>query len=146
MTFAGAEHITASLEIAAANSGDLTAGVYARLFAQFPDTEATFIMDRGGQVRGSMLTHLFDTIFDVIGERRYAHNFIASEIVNHLSYEVSPEAFVSFFTVIRDEICAARGPHWSPDMDEAWARLRLDLEATSRAPLTSPNAHTRTTG
>ncbi len=128
MSFAGAEHITASLETAAEQAGDLTPNVYKRLFANFPETEALFVMDRNGAVRGNMLSHAFDTILDFIGERRYAHNFIASEIVTHVSYDVQPDAFAAFFIVMRDEIRAACGPQWSPDMEDAWQRLLSDLE------------------
>lgn len=128
VSFAGAEHVTASLEIAAERAGDLTGDVYKRLFAYFPETEPLFVMDRGGQVRGNMLSHAFTTILDFIGERRYAHNFISSEIVTHVGYEVPPDAFASFFTVMRDEIRAACGAAWSADMEEAWARLLVELE------------------
>lgn len=128
MTFDGAEHITSSLELAAERAGDLTADIYARLFRDFPETERLFIMDRDGGVRGNMLSHAFNTILDFIGERRYAHNFISSEIVTHIGYEVPPDAFASFFTVMRDELRAACGPHWSPQMEDAWQRLLIDLE------------------
>ena len=128
MSSAGAEHVTASLEIAAERAGDLTDNIYKRLFAYFPGTEALFIMDRDGAVRGNMLSHAFTTILDFIGERRYAHNFISSEIVTHIGYEVPPDAFASFFTVMRDEIRAACGPLWSPEMEHAWQRLLIDLE------------------
>lgn len=128
MNFVGAEHIIASLERAAERAGDLTADIYARLFRDFPETEPLFIMDRDGAVRGNMLSHAFNTILDFIGERRYAHNFISSEIITHLGYDVPPEAFASFFTVMRDELRTACGPDWSPAMEEAWQRLLLDLE------------------
>ena len=128
MSFAGAGHIIASLELAAERGGDLTGAIYARLFATFPETEPLFIMDRDGAVRGNMLSHAFNTILDFIGERRYAHNFIASEIVTHIGYEVPPDAFASFFTIMRDEIRVSCGPQWSPQMEDAWRRLLIDLE------------------
>lgn len=126
--FTGAAEIERSLEIAAARTGDLTAAIYERLFTYFPETKPLFVMDRDGAVRGNMLSHAFTTILDFIGERRYAHNFIASEIVTHIGYEVPPEAFASFFTVMRDEIRAACGAAWSGEMEEAWARLLGELE------------------
>jgi hemoglobin-like flavoprotein len=128
VSFAGAEHISASLEIAAERAGDLTHAIYARLFTYSPGTEPLFIMDRDGAVRGNMLSHAFNTILDFIGERRYAHNFIASEIVTHIAYDVPPDAFASFFTIMREEIRAACGPQWSPEMEDAWQRLLHDLE------------------
>ena len=134
MSFAGAAEIEHSLEIAAARGGDLTGAIYARLFAQFPETEALFLMDRGGQVRGAMLSHVFDTIFDFIGERRYAHRFIGAEIVTHDGYGVDPVAFEAFFGIVRDEVRSACGPDWSAAMAEAWRRLLIELETYVASP------------
>ena len=127
MSFDSASDIERSLEIAAERAGDLTADTYARLFRDFPETERLFVMDRDGGVRGNMLSHAFNTILDFIGERRYAHNFISSEIVTHIAYEVPPDAFASFFTVMRDEIRASCCDDWSPEMEDAWRRLLADL-------------------
>jgi hypothetical protein len=129
MNFDGAEPIIESFDIAAANAGDLTGAIYTRLFAQFPDTEALFVLDRDGQVRGAMLAHVFETIFDFIGERRYAHRFIAAEIVTHEGYNVPPDAFAAFFAIVRDEVRAACGRAWSAEMNAAWERLLIDLSA-----------------
>lgn len=128
MSFAGAEHILASLEIAAERKGDLTNDVYARLFAHFPETEPLFIMDRDGAVRGAMLSHAFDTILDFVGERRYAHRFIASELITHDGYNVPLDAFAAFFGIVAREIEAACGSQWTPAMDDAWRRLLGELE------------------
>lgn len=128
MSFDGADHITASLEIAAERAGDLTADIYARLFRDFPETQPLFVLDRTGAVRGNMLSHAFNTILDFIGERRYAHNFIASEIITHIGYEVPPDAFAQFFAVMRDELRAACASEWSPEMEDAWRRLLIDLQ------------------
>jgi len=127
VSFAGAHLIIDSLEIAAARGGDLTGAVYARLFAAFPETEALFALDRDGQVRGSMLTHVFETIFDFIGERRYAHRFIAAEIVTHAGYNVAPDAFAAFFGLVRDEVRSTCGPEWTSAMEDAWARLLSEV-------------------
>jgi len=134
VSFAGAAEIERSLEIAAARGGDLTGAIYARLFAQFPETEALFVLDRDGQVRGAMLSHVFETIFDFIGERRYAHRFIGAEIVTHDGYGVDPAAFAAFFGIVRDEVEAACGPDWSAAMAEAWRRLLIELEAHVAGP------------
>lgn len=134
MSFAGAAEIERSLEIAAARGGDLTGAIYARLFAQFPETEALFVLDRDGQVRGAMLSHVFETIFDFIGERRYAHRFIGAEIVTHDGYGVDPAAFAAFFGIVRDAVEAVCGPDWSTAMAEAWRRLLFELEAHVASP------------
>jgi hemoglobin-like flavoprotein len=127
VSFAGAAEIERSLEIAAARGGDLTDAIYTRLFAEFPETEALFVMDRDGQVRGAMLAHVLETIFDFIGERRYAHRFIGAEIVTHDGYGVDPDAFAAFFGIVRDEVRAACRPDWSGEMERAWAALLANL-------------------
>lgn len=127
MSLAGAAEIERSLEIAAARGGDLTNAIYTRLFTQFPETQALFALDRDGQVRGSMLTHVFETIFDFVGERRYAHRFVGAEIVTHDGYGVRPDAFAAFFGIVRDEVRAACGQDWTPAMSAAWEALLTDL-------------------
>lgn len=127
MSFADAAAIEQSLEIAAARGGDLTDAIYARLFAAFPETEAQFALDRSGQVRGSMLNHVFETIFDFIGERRYAHRFIACEVVTHEAYNVPLDAFAAFFGLVRDEVRAACGPEWTSELERAWQDLLAQL-------------------
>lgn len=127
MSFEGAAEIERSLEIAAARGGDLTGAIYARLFTAFPETEALFVLDRDGQVRGAMLSHVFETIFDFIGERRYAHRFIGAEIMTHDGYGVDPAAFAAFFGIVRDEVRAACGASWTDAMDETWRRLLDEL-------------------
>jgi hemoglobin-like flavoprotein len=128
VSFSGAAEIERSLEIAAARGGDLTAAIYARLFAAFPETEALFVLDRDGQVRGSMLAHVFDTIFDFIGERRYADRFINAEIVTHDGYGVDPVAFAAFFGIVRDEVRHACGREWTEAAESAWRALLSELE------------------
>lgn len=134
MSFAGAADIELSLEIAAARGGDLTDAIYTRLFAQFPETEALFVLDRDGQVRGAMLAHVFETIFDFIGERRYAHRFIGAEIVTHDGYGVDPAAFGAFFGIVRDEVHAACGPEWTDAMSHAWDALLREMSLDVAAP------------
>jgi len=134
VTFAGGAEIERSLDIAAARVGDLTDGIYTQLFAQFPETEALFALDRSGQVRGAMLSHLFDAIFDFIGDRRYAHRFIACEIVTHDGYGVAPDAFAAFFGIVRDQVQAACGAEWTSDMGNAWHALLADVARYVTAP------------
>jgi len=134
VTFVGAAEIERSLEIAAARCGDLTDAIYTQLFAQFPETEALFALDRSGQVRGAMLSHVFDTIFDFIGDRRYAHRFIACEIVTHDGYGVAPDAFAAFFGIVRDQAKAACGSEWTGEMGNAWQTLLADLAGYMTAP------------
>ena len=45
--------IETTLELAAERGGDLTAAVYRRLFAEYPQMEAQFIRDSNGAVKGA---------------------------------------------------------------------------------------------
>lgn len=121
--------ITASLEAAAARTGDLTQTVYARLFRQRPELEALFVMDTDGAVRGEMLSRVFDAILDFIGERTYAHNLIGAEATNHDGYNVPREAFALFFAVVMEAVREACGPAWTPEIEAAWRRLLAALGA-----------------
>lgn len=133
MSFPGADEIERSLEIAAARD-ELTRAIYARLFAAFPETEPLFALDRDGQVRGNMLSHVFETIFDFIGERRYAHRFVGAEVVTHEGYGVDPTAFAAFFHLVRDEVRDACGADWSAAMETAWRQLLSELCACVSQP------------
>lgn len=129
MSFVGAAEIERSLEIAATRGGDLSDAIYKSLFASFPETEALFVLDRDGQVRGAMLTHVFETIFDFIGERRYAHRFIQTEIVTHEGYNVPRDAFADFFAIVRNEVRAACAAGWTLAMERAWNELLAQIQA-----------------
>ena len=127
MAFEAASEIERSLDIAAMRAGDINRAIYARLYAAFPETEPLFALDRDGGVRGAMMTHVFETIFDFIGERRYAHRFIQSEIITHEGYGVPRDAFAAFFAIVRDEVEAACGEAWTGAMAQAWERLLTQL-------------------
>ncbi len=120
--------ILASLERAAAKAGDITPDVYARLFAQRPDLEAHFALDRDGGVRGAMLAHVIEAILDFIGPRAYAAHLIQCEVVTHAGYDVPPEDFGLFFAVLAEAVRAADDAPWDAETEAAWAVL---LEALS---------------
>ena len=127
MSFHGAGEIERSLEVAAERGGDLSQAIYARLYKAFPETEPLFALDRDGGVRGAMMAHVFETIFDFIGERRYAHKFIQCEIVTHEGYGVPREAFAAFFAIVGDEVRDACAEEWTDAMAHAWKSLLKDL-------------------
>jgi hemoglobin-like flavoprotein len=120
--------ITESLEIAAERGGDITAAVYARLFARQPEMQALFVLDTDGAVRGEMLARVFDAILDFIGERRYAHRLIQAEVVTHEGYAVPREVFAGFFATVAETVSDACGSAFTAAMDAAWRRLLADLD------------------
>ncbi|HYD87227.1 MAG TPA: globin [Vitreimonas sp.] len=131
---ADASPILASLELAGERGGDLTAAVYANMFAARPELEPLFVMDTDGAVRGEMLARAFEAIVDFVGKRSYADHLIGAEATNHDGYNVPREAFSAFFGFIRDEVQNACGDGWTDEMDQAWRRLLADLERYIAAP------------
>jgi hemoglobin-like flavoprotein len=128
-----ADLVAASLERVAERCGDPTPLVYARLFAAFPETEALFVRDANGAVRGEMLAMAFQCLLDVDGA--YAANMIRAERVNHMGLDVPPEAFGQFFPVVMQTCREVLGEAWTPEVDAAWAGLltRLDEIIASAA-------------
>lgn len=135
MTSAGdAELILTSLEHAGERGGDLTGGVYARLFAARPELEPLFVMDTNGAVRGEMLARAIEAIIDFVGVRAYANHLIGAEATNHESYSVPREAFSAFFHFIRDEVQEACGDAWTDATEAAWNALLAQLDGYIGAP------------
>jgi len=124
---ADASLILESLEVAA-EAGDLTEPVYARLFREQPEMKPMFWRDTDNAIKGEMLARVFDAIIDFVGERRYADKLIQCEVITHDGYEVPPRVFATFFGVVADEVCDACGARWTPQMAAAWKRLLADLD------------------
>jgi hemoglobin-like flavoprotein len=124
---ADAALIIRSLEIAAEQVGDLTDGVYRRLFERQAASRALFWRDADNAIKGQMLARVFEAIIDFVGERRYAHRLIQCEVVTHEGYEVPRDAFAAFFEVAAETVRDACGRGWTPSMQSAWDRLLSDL-------------------
>jgi len=56
-----------SIERVADVAGDPSPLVYARLFAEQPEMEPLFILDRDGSAQGHMLAEALDCVFDLLG-------------------------------------------------------------------------------
>ena len=128
--FARANIIEASLALAAARGGDLTARVYGRLFAARPDLAPMFGKDVNDAVKGEMLAQVFDTIFDFIGDRVYADHLMRSHSIAHDGYNVPPALFLGFFTVVAETLAEVIGPEWQGDMAAAWEALLAEIAET----------------
>lgn len=109
--------VAESLALLAECVGDPAALVYARLFTHYPDAEALFVMDRGGQVRGQMLSMVFEALLD--GGERLA-GLIGIERMNHLGYGVDAEAFDGFYLLLMETVRDALGEAWTGAMEQAW--------------------------
>jgi hemoglobin-like flavoprotein len=120
--------IEQSLEIAAERCPDLTAPVYARLFAAHPEMEELFWRDTDHAVKGEMLARVIMAILDFVGPRHYARTLIQCEVVTHDGYGVPPETFAVFFGTVRDtlrEVCAEA---WTGEIEAAWRALLEALD------------------
>lgn len=127
--FQGAAAIEDSLAAFSARCADPTAAVYARVFRVRPALLELFRRDARGLVRGEMLAQAFDVILDYVGERRFAATLIAAEARAHEGYDVSRLIFTSLFESIRDAARDALAQAWTPDMEDAWSALLIELRA-----------------
>jgi hemoglobin-like flavoprotein len=125
--------IEESLERLAERAGDPTQAVYARLFARYPETEALFVRDVDGAVKGEMLAKVFEIALDLSGANVYAANFIACEVVNHEGVGVPRETFPDFFDAAVEAFAELLGPDWTPAYAAAWAGLIARVAAITAA-------------
>jgi len=125
--------IEESLERLAERAGDPTPAVYARLFARYPETQALFVRDVDGAVKGEMLAKVFECALDLSGANAYAANFIACEVVNHDGVGVPRETFPRFFDVAVETFAELLGPEWTPAYAAAWSGLVERIEAITAA-------------
>jgi hemoglobin-like flavoprotein len=130
--FTHAAEIERSLELAA-EIGDPTAAVYARLFAEQPQMQALFWRDSDGAIEGEMLSRVFAAILDFVGERRYADHMIGCEIVTHEGYDVPREVFATFFGVVAATLRDLLGDAWTPQIEAAWTELLAELDSYVQA-------------
>jgi hemoglobin-like flavoprotein len=121
--------IEATLEMVAERCPDPTPFVYERLFAAEPELKPYFWRDTNGTIKGEMLSKVFDAILDFIGERRYAHFLITTEMVNHEGFDVPREIFATFFGTVAAAVREIVADDWTPAMEEAWAELLADIQA-----------------
>ena len=110
--------VAESLERFAALAGDPNTLVSQSIFARWPESEALFVLDRGGQVRGQMLAIAVEALLD--GGTRLA-GLVGIERMNHVNIGVDPAAFDGFFVLLRDLVRETLGPDWTPAMEQAWA-------------------------
>lgn len=124
--------IETSLELWAARVGDPAAAVYARLFAQRPEYERLFALDRTGAARGNMLATALDAILDIAGPNAWGMNFLLAERVNHHGVNVPSTEFLLFVHAIRDAARADLGEDWTAETGAAWDSVVAEIEAACR--------------
>ncbi|MFX9939016.1 globin, partial [Acinetobacter baumannii] len=84
--------------------------VYARLFERHPETEALFLMDKGGHVRGQMLATAFEALLD--GGERLA-GLVDIERMNHANIGVPDAVFDGFYALLMETVREALGEAWT---------------------------------
>ena len=119
--------IERSFELAAERCDDLTPLVYQRLFVAHPEAKAMFRTQGSNLVMGSMLALTIDAILDFAGDRTSHFRMIECEVVSHDAYGTPRQLFGEFFGIIADTLRETLGTDWSPEMDEAWRRLLIEI-------------------
>jgi hemoglobin-like flavoprotein len=116
-----------SFELAAGRCEDLTPLVYRRLFRAHPEAEAMFRTEGSDLVKGAMLALTIEAILDFAGERRGHFRLIECEVSSHDAYGTPRKLFGEFFGVIADTLRELLGDEWSPEIDEAWRNLLVEI-------------------
>jgi hemoglobin-like flavoprotein len=124
---APANLIQQSFELAAERCEDLTPLVYRRLFRQHPEAEAMFRSEGSDPVKGSMLALTIDAMLDFAGERSGHFRLIACEVSSHDAYGTPRELFIAFFGVIAQTLREVVGTDWSPEIEDAWQKLLVEI-------------------
>ena len=119
--------ITDTLERVSARVGDPTPLLFERLFAEKPETEALFIRDKGGLVRGQMFQVTIESLLDFLGDRSYGANLIQIERVNHQGLGVEPEVFDTFYVTVLATFKDILGDDWTGEMERVWTRVIGEL-------------------
>ena len=112
-----------------AERGDPAPAVYARLFADFPETEERFVRDTTGAIRAEMLTMAFQCVLDPDGP--YQAHLVQAERVNHDGFGTPPEVFDRFFWIVLDVCRGIVGERWTAEFETAWRAqfVRLGVAA-----------------
>ena len=110
--------VEASLALLAERVGDPAPLVYRRLFEVMPQTEALFVTDTTGAVRGEMLAVAFQCLLDPEGV--YTANLVKAERANHDGWGVAPAEFARFYPILMDVCRDALGEAWTAEVETAW--------------------------
>ncbi|MDJ0920596.1 MAG: globin [Henriciella sp.] len=113
----------ASLEAVAARCVDVVPPVYAAVFARYPEFEDLFVLDVDHGARGHMLNEALAMADGLLSGDAVAHNFIASERMNHAGYGIDDAVFEGFYTVMAEVFEDLAGEDWTEDMGRAWQAL-----------------------
>lgn len=98
--------------------GDPADEVYARLFAEFPETEERFCRDVTGAIKAEMLTMVFDCLMNPAGP--YQTNLVRAERVNHDGFGTPNDVFDRFFWIVLETCRELAGAAWTPETEAAW--------------------------
>ena len=123
--------ITETLERVSARAGDPMPLIFERLFAEQPETEALFIRDKGGLVRGQMFQVTVESLLDFLGDRAYGASLIQIERVNHQGLGVEPEVFDQFYLTVKATFRDILGQDWTSEMETVWSRVIGELTGLS---------------
>ena len=120
--------IQRNFELTAERCEDLTPLVYRRLFREHPEAEPMFRREANDLVKGSMLALTVDAILDFAGDRTGSFRMIQCEVQSHDAYGTPSELFGKFFGVIAATLREILAADWSPEIDEAWRRLLVEVD------------------
>ena len=127
--------IIETFEVAAERAGDITEAVYRRYYARSPQAEQ-LMSHVDEHMQGRMMNEVLSLLMTPADE--LPEHYLEFETRNHASYGVDPELYRPLFEAVRDEVRAALGGDWNPQVEAAWT-ARIDaLESRLQAVAPSP--------
>jgi hemoglobin-like flavoprotein len=118
-----------TLERASEACADPAPLIYKRLFAAHPHLESLFVMDRDGEVRGSMLETCLNIIFGLLEGSETSRFLISAGRMQHEGYGVPEGEFDVMFAAMRDTFRELSGTGWTLEAEAAWADLLSEIAA-----------------
>lgn len=119
-----AEIISNTFERVADKVGDPVDRVFGALFKRYPHYEEMFVMDKGGQVRGSMLATCITCLIGVAeGDNNTARFLIEASRLSHDGFGLDDGEIDRIFFIMRDVFQEILAEDWTQATELEWAKL-----------------------
>lgn len=116
--------ISDTLEQVADKIGDPTDKIFTALFERYPHYEEMFVMDKGGEVRGSMLETCFTCLMGVAeGDSETPRFLIEASRLTHDGFGLEDGEIDRIFVVMRDVFRDIIAEEWTAETGAEWTKL-----------------------
>lgn len=120
--------ISQTFEQVAARIGDPTERVFTALFERYPQYEEMFVMDKGGHVRGAMLSTCIECLLGVAeGDSETPRFLIEASRLTHDGFGLEDGEIDRLFVIMRDVFRDTIADDWTETVEREWATLLAEI-------------------